>query len=703
MVAPDLSVRMLIRFLLLLLLLEYSLCAVPAQAAKRPGAARPLRLETLLLSGAVATEQGGWMFGIAPIAGGEELWFRHEGGTLHGVQRVTRRLSGDGKVVWVPQGRGSHNIATDYPQIMSPDGRRVAFSSTRSGMQAIYIRSTRERDADARRIATLARNPVWLDASTLLFESTRPGRSGLYKLNIAGSAKGAPELWFEKGGEAAVSPDGQTVCVAAHDDRLRTTQLYLIAADGSGARALPQTVGARRPGYSPKGDAIYFDAPLPREESAPSPSNARVIWMMPLVSTPPAAQLSEVRVGKTGAVEIWGTAFSEAGSALEMQLEIGRATDEDGDDVRQWKKLETRPAPIHGGVLALWQPAASDKATMHLRLTVIDADGDRAESTLLFNWPLQIPATTTAALPPLFATQPELYGLGTKPEPATALPETALPETVPRETVLRETQIRKPRLPDAPSPALPPAAPQVEKRKAPLPAIAALPAPAPTIRVTTNATAKARPTRTAASANAPQAGTGLQSTPVAKVSSAVKSTPLAAEPKPKAKPPAKTPVRLAQAPVSKQSVRETEKSKPRIAQAQAAPKKSSGGIPSQMKAGSSVPVTVVLRNTGSRSWSSQGPSPVRLIYRWVDAKTDIRHRWAVKWLRETVQPGESTQMKFDLAAPSRAGDFILTYALVRLNSQNYDGKKYLPPPTRTSNHAWPGEFGAVSFRIKVNS
>lgn len=129
--------------------------------------------------------------------------------------------------------------------------------------------------------------------------------------------------------------------------------------------------------------------------------------------------------------------------------------------------------------------------------------------------------------------------------------------------------------------------------------------------------------------------------------------------------------------------------------------KNDGGIPSQMESGASVPVTVVLRNTGSRSWSSNGESPVRLIYRWVSADNNIRYRWAVHWLQEVVQPGKSTRMKFDLIAPSAEGRFILTYALVRLNGQNYDGKTYKPPATKAKDHRWPGEFGAVSFRITV--
>lgn len=120
-----------------------------------------------------------------------------------------------------------------------------------------------------------------------------------------------------------------------------------------------------------------------------------------------------------------------------------------------------------------------------------------------------------------------------------------------------------------------------------------------------------------------------------------------------------------------------------------------------MKAGASVPVTVVLKNTGSRWWSSTGDSPVRLIYRWVDAKDYTRQRWAVQWLREVVAPGASTRLKFDLVAPSRAGQYALTYALVRLNPQVYDGQKYTPPASQAADHRWPGEFGAVSFRITV--
>jgi hypothetical protein len=361
--------------------------------------------------------------------------------------------------------------------------------------------------------------------------------------------------------------------------------------------------------------------------------------MIPLVSTPPAAQLVEVRQAAGGGAEIYGTAFSEAGRALDVQLEIGRSADAGADAEMNWKKIETRPAPIHGGVLALWQPTAADQhANLQLRLTVTDADGDRAQSTLSFNWPPAPLAVSNPTPPPLFATQPELYGLGT------ALP--ASPATAADAMPLRSQTLPLP----APSEGVP--APRVTGalRLAPVSPSPALPAPG------------ARSMR-------------------AQVPVRVLNRPQAA-PRPQ--------------PMKAQAAK---KAPPR--KMQASP--DSGGIPAVMKASSSVPVTVVLRNTGSRSWSSSGSSPVRLIYRWVDARTNIRHYWAVKWLRETVPPGASTRLKFDLKAPTRAGDFVLTYALVRLNSQNYDGHKYLPPPAQSEDQRWPGEFGAVSFRIKVTS
>jgi hypothetical protein len=140
---------------------------------------------------------------------------------------------------------------------------------------------------------------------------------------------------------------------------------------------------------------------------------------------------------------------------------------------------------------------------------------------------------------------------------------------------------------------------------------------------------------------------------------------------------------------------------PTPVQLQAGTSATNRGIPSRMKAGASTQVAVTLKNTGSRSWSSTGSSPVRLVVRWVNTATNSRSSWSVHWLGKTVEPGQSADVAFPLKAPSRSGKYTLTYALVRLNGQVYDGKKYTPPPSNAQDHRWPGEFGAVDFEIQV--
>lgn len=158
---------------------------------------------------------------------------------------------------------------------LSPDGKTVAFVSQHSGQSAIYIVPASDfgRPERASRIAIQAQSPTWLDGSTLLFESTNPQRSGLFRIAIHSNETPRPEpqLLFSRGGESTVSPDGQTICVAAKSDNSQNdtenggvTQLYLLAIEGSGARAIPETKGARRPCFAPDGTAIFYDAPAPK-------------------------------------------------------------------------------------------------------------------------------------------------------------------------------------------------------------------------------------------------------------------------------------------------------------------------------------------------------------------------------------------------------------------------------------------------------
>jgi len=126
------------------------------------------------------------------------------------------------------------------------------------------------------------------------------------------------------------------------------------------------------------------------------------------------------------------------------------------------------------------------------------------------------------------------------------------------------------------------------------------------------------------------------------------------------------------------------------------------GIPAQMQPGSSVQITMSLRNTGANEWSSTGDAPVRFVLRWIDAQNHTRYRWAVKWLKGTVKPGESTTLSFELEAPSRAAKYQLMCGLVRFTPQSYDGKNYHPPASNAPDQHWDGEFSTVTYDVNVS-
>jgi stage II sporulation protein D len=88
--------------------------------------------------------------------------------------------------------------------------------------------------------------------------------------------------------------------------------------------------------------------------------------------------------------------------------------------------------------------------------------------------------------------------------------------------------------------------------------------------------------------------------------------------------------------------------------------------PAAIVPGGEVPVQVHVTNTGLKSWSAAGDTPVRLGYHWLDGKGN-----AVVWdgarvsLSRDVAPGR--EMKFDLSvrAPEHDGDYLLVWDMVQ--------------------------------------
>lgn len=366
--------------------------------------------------------------------------------------------------------------ARSYSPALSPDGSRLAFVSNRAGMESVFIAALD--GGGLRRVALMARRPCWLDAATLVYESTRPDQPGLFRLALppgSPAERNPPRaaLLFARGGQSAVAPGARLLCVAAasnswaarrpaardtgesdmssgvSDDKAGLdpdSRLYLLAADGSGARAVASTDGARNPNFAPDGSALIYDAPdfadgEQATDANPSPT-PRALWLLPMVRVPPTALLRDVRpagvavtmANASGAaqtssptagsaaqeLEIVGTAFANGDAAPQVRLEWG-----EGDEPTRWHSLRLLRVPAHDAALATWRVPSALRGDYVLRLTVVDADSDRAESRLPLTLPLT-PAPSITDRPPLLAQVPQPLPQATPPTAAPSLPGTPL-------------------------------------------------------------------------------------------------------------------------------------------------------------------------------------------------------------------------------------------------------------------------------------
>ena len=77
------------------------------------------------------------------------------------------------------------NPACDYDPVLSPDGTRIAFTSTRTGNSDLFVM-----DSDGSNVSQLTFNPMvdrrpqWVNNETLIFESNRANEKGEYYYQI---------------------------------------------------------------------------------------------------------------------------------------------------------------------------------------------------------------------------------------------------------------------------------------------------------------------------------------------------------------------------------------------------------------------------------------------------------------------------------------------------------------------------------------
>jgi len=150
--------------------------------------------------------------------------------------------------------------ATNIEPAISPDRTRIAFSSNRAGggEYDVYVM-----DADGSNVRRLTTEPgtdgapVWTpDGARLVFSSTRSGVPQIYVMR-ADSGE-AQALTTSAGGNQtpAVSPDGRTIAFVSIRDG--APRIYRMALDGSGqARATTGVLREVSPEYFPNGDLLY--------------------------------------------------------------------------------------------------------------------------------------------------------------------------------------------------------------------------------------------------------------------------------------------------------------------------------------------------------------------------------------------------------------------------------------------------------------
>jgi len=596
------------------------------------------------------------------------------------------------------------NTSRNHSPAVTSDGRRFAFVSERDGASEIYVMPIE--GGTAWRVTTMAQHPSWLDDSTLVFESTRPGQIGLYKIIVPenfgqGARDSRAQRFYTRHGEATLSSDGavlaiasQTAATAPDGSRVMESRLSILAGDGSGERSIPGTEGARAPAFAADGSAIIFDAPVASErEQSTDPKAPRALWLLPMMRVAPVANLLGARrvskevtatanngLTKLHAVEVLGTAFAEDMVAPKIKLELS-----EGKEPETWKSLPMQQQPVHEGVLTTLLLAMDEPEELTLRLTVTDDSGDTSQSTLTLTLPLEV--AQPGANAPIFAAT---FPVGVLPSPGapgatapSAPPATLLPAPVKAPLTAQPPRLPLPappprvrtnlRPPDAPVTAVPGEKPPVAIAMAPVPVLPlpSLPpapgsvAPSPTPLPNPNWIPAPPAPGIATSPTVPATGQALPALPG--MGTTVRyGTPRRNSTARTAKPGADA---------GRVIVR---------------------GTPAVMAAGENILVTATLRNTGKQAWASHGAQPVRLIYRWINEGSGSRTRWALTWLRQPIPPGGTAQLSFSLVAPPRPGRYRLTYSLLRLS-----GTEYEPPPFKARQDRWPGEFGGITYAVVV--
>jgi Tol biopolymer transport system component/DNA-binding winged helix-turn-helix (wHTH) protein len=194
------------------------------------------------------------------------------------------------------------SLGLDADPAISPDGRRLAWSSDRSGQAEIYAQDIDGSGSEEQLTADGMQNaePAWSPDGRWIAYHSRV-RRGIWIMPAAG---GAPRRLTEFGSRPAWSPDGRRVAFGANARVMAArTQIWSVDADGSDLT--PLTTAGRPDGvhqtpvWSPDGRHLAFQAGTPGHAT---------IWIQRLAD----GHLTRVREAHV----IPALAFAPSGNAL---------------------------------------------------------------------------------------------------------------------------------------------------------------------------------------------------------------------------------------------------------------------------------------------------------------------------------------------------------------------------------------------------